>query len=82
METTLLLKRLVETESPSHVKAAVDRVGAIVAEEARMLGAQVEILPNHEMGDHVLAHFVPGGAGEAACGADGGARGIAGRRRQ
>ena len=61
METTLLLKRLVETESPSHVKAAVDRVGAIVAEEARILGARVEILPNPETGDHILAHFVPGG---------------------
>src|SRR5690348_11697857 len=65
METRLLLKRLVETESPSHVKDAVDRVGAIVAEEARKLGAQVEILPNHETGDHVLAHFVPRRAGEA-----------------
>ena len=65
METKLLLKRLVETESPSHVKAAVDRIGAIVAEEARKLGAQVEVLPNPETGDHVLAHFVPGGANEA-----------------
>jgi glutamate carboxypeptidase len=62
METRLLLKRLVETESPSHVKAAVDRVGAIIAEEARALGAQVEILPNPETGDHVLAQFVPAGA--------------------
>jgi len=46
MDTKSLLKHLVETESPSHDKAAVDRVGAIVAEEARKLGAQVEILPN------------------------------------
>jgi len=65
METKLLLKRLVETESPTQVKAAVDHVGAIIADEARALGAQVEILPNPETGDHVLAHFVPGGAGEA-----------------
>jgi glutamate carboxypeptidase len=35
----------------------VDRVGAIVAEEARKLGAQVEIIPNKETGDHVLARF-------------------------
>ena len=57
MDTKSLLKRLVETESPSHVKAAVDRVGAIVAEEARRLGAQVEIIPNRETGDHILLHF-------------------------
>jgi glutamate carboxypeptidase len=52
-----ILKTLVDTESPSHDKAAVDRVGAIVAEEARRLGAQVEIIPNNETGDHVLAKF-------------------------
>ncbi|GEM_PF-5900679 len=39
MDTKSFLKHLVETESPSHDKAAVDRVGAIVAEEARKLGA-------------------------------------------
>ena len=59
MDTKSLLKRLVETESPSHLKAAVDRVGAIVAGEMRLLGAQVEIIPNQETGDHVLAHFSP-----------------------
>lgn len=57
MNPTQLLKLLVETESPSHDKAAVDRVGAIVAEEARRLGAQVEVIPNIETGDHVLARF-------------------------
>lgn len=57
MDTKALLKRLVETESPSHDKAAVNRVGAIVAQEARHLGAQVEILPNQETGDHVLARW-------------------------
>lgn len=54
-----LLRKLVETESPSHDKAAVDRVGGIVAEEARRLGAQVEIVPNVETGDHVIARFHP-----------------------
>jgi len=57
METKSLLKRLVEAESPSHVKEAVDRVAAILAEEARRLGAQVEMLPNQETGDHVLCRF-------------------------
>lgn len=69
METKSLLKHLVETESPSHDKPAVDRVGAIVAEQARKLGAQVEIIPNQETGDHILARFLPsppgrGGGGE------------------
>ena len=58
MQRTQLLKLLVGTESPSHDKVAVDRVGAIVAEEARKLGAQVEIIPNQETGDHVLARFL------------------------
>ncbi|MGB8981974.1 MAG: M20 family metallopeptidase [Anaerolineales bacterium] len=60
MDTKALLKLLVETESPSHDKAAVDRVGAIVAEGARKLGAQVEIISNHKTGDHVLCRFSPG----------------------
>jgi len=57
MDMKQLLKLLVETESPSHDKAAVDRVGGIVAEEARKLGAQVETIPNKETGDHVLCKF-------------------------
>jgi glutamate carboxypeptidase len=62
MEQNKLLKRLVETESPSHDKAAIDRVGVIVAEEARKLGAQVEIISNKETGDHVLMHFGESGS--------------------
>ena len=60
MELKQLLKLLVETESPSHDKAAVDRVGALVAEEARQLGAQVEIIPNVETGNHVLSKWGSG----------------------
>ena len=59
MDTKQLLKLFVETESPSHDKSAVDRVGVIVAEEARRLGGQVEVIPNQETGDHVLARFLP-----------------------
>src|SRR5512147_2963192 len=62
MNKIQLLKTLVETESPSHDKSAVDHVGAIVAEQARKLGAQVEIIPNAETGEHVLAHFALSGA--------------------
>jgi glutamate carboxypeptidase len=57
MDTKSLLKLLVETESPSREKAAVDRVGAIIAEEARKLGATVEIVPNQVTGDHVIARW-------------------------
>ena len=60
MELNQFLKTLVETESPSHDKAAVDRVGAIVAEEARKLGAQVEIISNAETGNHVLSKWGSG----------------------
>jgi glutamate carboxypeptidase len=62
MDTKAFLKLLVETDSPSHDKMAVDRVGAIVAEEARRLGAEVEILPNQETGDHIWARFALSGA--------------------
>src|ERR1044071_4650373 len=57
MDPKALLRLLVETESPSPNKAAVDRVGAIIMEEARNLGAQVETIPNKETGDHVLCKF-------------------------
>lgn len=57
MDMKSLLKQLVETESPSADKAAVDRVGAIVADEARRLGAHVEIVPVKEAGDHVIARW-------------------------
>ncbi len=52
-----LLKQLVETESPSHEKPAVDRVGAIVTDECRRLGAQLEIHPQAKTGDHIVARF-------------------------
>jgi len=58
-----LLKRLVETESPSIDKAAVDRVGAIVADECRHLGAQVEIHPNPIAGNLVEARWGQGAGG-------------------
>ena len=59
MDPKSFLKLLVETESPSHSKSAVDRVELIVAEEAHKLGAQIEVIPNQETGDHVIARFAP-----------------------
>ncbi|MCS6993402.1 MAG: M20 family metallopeptidase [Anaerolineales bacterium] len=52
-----LLQRLVETESPSNDKAAVDRVGALVLEECHRLEAQVEIVENAETGNHLVARW-------------------------
>jgi glutamate carboxypeptidase len=60
-----LLKRLVEIESPSTDKAAVDRAGAWVAEEARRLGAVVVLDKQTEAGDNVVARW---GLGQPAAG--------------
>jgi len=57
MDLIPFLKRLVKTESPSSDKAAVDRVGAIVAEEACRLGADVQTVPVEEAGNHIIARF-------------------------
>jgi len=50
-----LLGDFVRCESPSHDKAAVDRLGVIVAREWRRRGAKVRILRNASRGNHVLA---------------------------
>lgn len=63
MDMKALLKRLVETESPSHDKPAVDRVGDIVAGKARKSGADVRVVPNQQSGDHILASWGSGGDG-------------------
>lgn len=57
MEMKAFLKHLVEMESPTGDKAAVDRVGALVAEQARNLGADVEIVPRETTGDHIIARW-------------------------
>jgi glutamate carboxypeptidase len=58
-----LLKKFVEIESPSNDKAAVDRVGACIAEECRSRGAQVEIIPNTVTGNHIVARWGEGSGG-------------------
>lgn len=52
-----LLRRLVEVESPSTDKAAVDRLGLIVAEEARRLGAVVTVDRQTAAGDNLVARW-------------------------
>lgn len=48
-----MLEKLVKTESPSSNKRAVDRVGNIITQECRRIGAQVIIHPQVYVGDHV-----------------------------
>lgn len=54
-----LLGRLVRAESPSFDKAAVDRLGAIVAAECRKRGAKVTRLRQRNRGDHIRAEWLP-----------------------
>jgi glutamate carboxypeptidase len=48
-----LLGRFVRCESPSHDKAAVDRMGRMVAGEWRRRGAKVQLLRQNGAGNHV-----------------------------
>jgi glutamate carboxypeptidase len=55
-----LLGRLVRAESPSDDKAAVDRLGRIVAAEWRKRGARVTFLRQAKRGDHIRADLWSG----------------------
>ena len=55
-----LLKQLVEIESPSTDKAAVDRVGAVVADELCRLGARVTTDEQTAAGNHVVGQWGAG----------------------
>ncbi len=52
-----MLKKFVETESPSEEKELVNRMGALVAEECLRLGAALETFPNPSRGDHLVARW-------------------------
>jgi len=58
-----LLEQMVRLESPSFDKAAVDRLGRLVASEWRKRGARVALLRQHERGDHVRAELWASSAG-------------------
>ena len=55
-----LLRRLVEIESPSQDKSAVNRVAALVEAECRRLGARLKTYPQQEAGDVIEATFESG----------------------
>jgi glutamate carboxypeptidase len=50
-----LLGRMVEIESPSHDKAAVDRFGSMIASEWKRRGARTRLLRQLNFGDHIRA---------------------------
>ena len=51
------LRQLVELESPSDNKPALDRLGAFIASQLREAGASVQVAPQTATGDHLVASF-------------------------
>jgi len=58
-----ILRRLVEIESPTPEKLAVDRAGSFVAEQMEKLGASVRRVEQSEVGDHWLGSWGSGPGG-------------------
>jgi glutamate carboxypeptidase len=58
-----LLRGMVELESPTTEKAAVDEFGAFVAESMRTQGADVQCFPQETAGDHWLGRWGEGAGG-------------------
>src|SRR5258708_9394007 len=56
-EMRSLLRKMVEIESPSDDKAAVDGMGAFLAEEFEHLGGQVTFYPQEVAGNHLKIEF-------------------------
>lgn len=58
-----ILRELVEIESPTPEKAAVDRAGAYVSDQMAELGAKVQRIEQVEVGDHWVGSWgsAPGG---------------------
>ena len=58
-----LIRRMVEQESPSFDKAAVDAMGRWLGDELRRMGAGVRVHRSEKFGDHLQADF-PARSGE------------------
>lgn len=54
-----LLGRMVEIESPTKNKAAVDRLGRMIASEWKQRGAAVHVIRQQEYGNHLLVELRP-----------------------
>ncbi|MGH9573707.1 MAG: M20 family metallopeptidase [Candidatus Acidiferrales bacterium] len=64
-EMVATLRTFVECESPSADKAAVDRLGEMIARAWRRRGAVVRVIAQREAGNHVRAEIVPPARGTA-----------------
>jgi glutamate carboxypeptidase len=62
-EMVAFLQQLIETESPTNDKEAVDRIGVILAEASRNLGANVTVHPQKKRGDHIVVKWGEGDNG-------------------
>ena len=60
------LARLVEMESPSDNKEALDRLGEHLAARLRSLGAQVDVAQQEKTGNHVRARWNDDGSASDA----------------
>src|SRR5512136_392431 len=56
-EIIATLRQLVQLESPSDNKRAIDRLGAFIASQLREAGASVQVAPQTTAGDHLVASF-------------------------
>jgi glutamate carboxypeptidase len=59
-ETVALLRQLVELESPSESKPALDRLSQFIAAQLHDVGATVEVSHQTTAGDHLVATFGSG----------------------
>ena len=60
---TGLLTQIVEMESPTGAKSALDRLASFLADQAQALGAEVELLPQANAGDHLRCRWGAGAGG-------------------
>ena len=58
-ETLGLLRRMVEIESPTHDKAAVNRLGQLIANKWKQRGTRVRILRQRNAGHHLRVELRP-----------------------
>jgi glutamate carboxypeptidase len=58
-----LLTQIIELESPSDDKQALDRLGGFIADQVHRLDARVKVIPQAQAGNHILAHWGDGDGG-------------------
>ena len=61
-----LLTQIVSIESQTHEKAGVDAVGRLIQGQLRGLGAQVQVYPQAQVGDHVVGTWNAGAGSPVA----------------